>query len=484
MEYVFAILIGLAGLALLVGLAALVVQKLYKAGVFDWLAPRKGGSGRSLSLRLGLIGLLTLLTAVPLEFIEDLVRDRISYQNDARQNIAAAWGNAQTLAGPVLVVPYTARQTVEEKANDGTKNTRTVLVDRTVVIHPDRLDAAIALAPEQRSRGLHTLTVYTAQATLSGRLTLPSESDIAANVEQVHWQRARLVTLLNDTRAIVSGGPLLWDGAEVALQPGLRFGAEARTGIQAAPPLGVAGQTHAFSLPLAFRGSESLRVAPSGVETALTITSPWQHPSFDGAFLPTSREVGDAGFSAAWSISHLARAVPRLWTQGSREDAAYDLTAETAEVRLIDPMDLYGQVLRAAKYGLLIVGMTFLVFLVFELACGVLLHPAQQGVIALALSVFYLLLLSLAEQTTFLIAYGTAAAVTVAMIAAYAAALLQSWQRAMVAGTLLSGLYGILYLLLQAEDHALLMGSGLTVAGVGALMWLTRNLRPSEPVAA
>lgn len=468
---------GLIAVIFIGGLGLLIVHKLHKSGALAWLSPGEGKRGRSLSVRLALTGCLVLLTAIPLEFIEGLVRDRLSYQNDAHNSIATAWGESQTLAGPVLVVPYTVRKTVQETAPTGLTTSRTVSVERSAVVHPDQLTADISLAPEQRARGMHSLTVYGADAMLSGTLTIPENAEIAADAEVVHWDRARLMVLLSDTRAIISGGPLVWDGADVRLEPGARFGRRHKTGILAAPAVGSAGTVHHFDLPLSFRGSETLRVAPSGVETDLTLRSSWPHPSFDGAFLPTERAISDHGFTASWKISHLARAVPRLWTTGDDEEASHDLTAQTASLRLIEPVDLYGQVLRAAKYGLLIVGMTFLVFLVFELACGVLLHPAQQAIIALALSVFYLLLLSLAEQTTFLLAYGAAAGVTVGLIVAYAAALLQSWRRAAIAGGLLGGLYGILYMLLQAEDHALLMGAGLTVTGVAALMWLTRNLR-------
>ena len=104
-------------------------------------------------------------------------------------------------------------------------------------------------------------------------------------------------------------------------------------------------------------------------------------------------------------------------------------------------------------------------------------HVAQYGLIGLSLCVFYLLLLSLAEQIGFGLAYLASALgrrrprqpSTTGLCSAAAGP-------ALAFGAILAGLYGGLYGLLQLEDVALLTGSLLLFAVLSLAMWLTRNI--------
>jgi len=64
----------------------------------------------------------------------------------------------------------------------------------------------------------------------------------------------------------------------------------------------------------------------------------------------------------------------------------------------------------------------------------------------------------------------------VGLVSAYAATVLRSRSAAAMVGGILGVLYGYLYILLQLEDYALLMGSiGLFVV-LAAVMYLTRGI--------
>jgi hypothetical protein len=78
---------------------------------------------------------------------------------------------------------------------------------------------------------------------------------------------------------------------------------------------------------------------------------------FLGAFLPDERQVTPAGFSAAWRIPHLARSVPEAWSLA--ETGLERLQPHAFGVALIDPVDFYSLVNRAAKYGILFVALAF-----------------------------------------------------------------------------------------------------------------------------
>ena len=67
----------------------------------------------------------------------------------------------------------------------------------------------------------------------------------------------------------------------------------------------------------------------------------------------------------------------------------------------------------------------------------------------------------------------------VLMISGYTLAVMRERAKAITVFALLSGLYAMLYSVLQLEDYALLMGTGLLVLVLGALMVATRNLHRS-----
>ena len=143
----------------------------------------------------------------------------------------------------------------------------------------------------------------------------------------------------------------------------------------------------------------------------------------------------------------------------------------------IEPVVIYSRITRAVKYGLLIVGLTFLTFLVFELVSGTALHIVQYTLIGAALALFYLLVLSLAEHLGFAVAYIWATTLNLGMISLYVAAACQSRGRGMVLFSLLGTMYGLLYALLQMEDYALLAGTVVLFGVLVLLMFLTRGLR-------
>ncbi|HEV7785484.1 MAG TPA: inner membrane CreD family protein, partial [Thermoanaerobaculia bacterium] len=109
------------------------------------------------------------------------------------------------------------------------------------------------------------------------------------------------------------------------------------------------------------------------------------------------------------------------------------------------------------------------------------LHPVQYLLVGFALCLFYLLLLSISEHAPFGLAYLAAAAATVLLIGGYSAAILRGALRALLMTFVLGTLYGYLYVLLQLEDYALLLGSlGLFII-LALVMYLTRRIDWASP---
>jgi inner membrane protein len=111
-----------------------------------------------------------------------------------------------------------------------------------------------------------------------------------------------------------------------------------------------------FESRLELAGSGAFGIAPVGDQSTIRIAGNWPHPEFAGAFLPEARTVGKSGFEARWSVSKLARAYPGAWKIGSSSASVFD---SLASVRIIDPVDLYAQVDRLLKYGLVVIALAF-----------------------------------------------------------------------------------------------------------------------------
>ena len=92
------------------------------------------------------------------------------------------------------------------------------------------------------------------------------------------------------------------------------------------------------------------------------------------------------------------------------------------------------------------------------------------------LCLFYLLLLSLSEQLGFGPAYLIAALGVVALITFYVRSALQGWTAAGITAATLAVLYGFMYILLQNQDYALLIGSVALFVVMAAVMYLTRKI--------
>jgi inner membrane protein len=148
----------------------------------------------------------------------------------------------------------------------------------------------------------------------------------------------------------------------------------------------------------------------------------------------------------------------------------------TVGVSFIEPVNFYLLVERALKYALLFIGLAFLSFFLIETLSGARIHGVQYLLIGGAQVVFYLLLLSFAEQIGFDLSYLLAAAATVMLISAYAWSALKSSARAMVVFAVLSVLYALLFLLLKQEDYALVIGASAAFAAVAVTMYVTRNV--------
>ncbi|HEU0187399.1 MAG TPA: cell envelope integrity protein CreD, partial [Gallionellaceae bacterium] len=227
--------------------------------------------------------------------------------------------------------------------------------------------------------------------------------------------------------------------------------------------------TFNFDFPLELQGMASLSVLPSGNNTAVSLKSPWPHPSFGGGYLPRTRSVDESGFSAQWLVTNLAR------NSAVQADDAHK-GADVISVDFIDPVNVYLLSERAVKYGIMFVVLVFTAFFMFEVLRSLRIHPMQYLLVGLAMAAFFLLIISLSEHMSFLLSYVISGAACAALIGIYLAGVLKKRKPAMLFSGGIALMYAVLYGVLQSEDNALLMGTLILFGALAAVMVLTRNM--------
>jgi inner membrane protein len=448
----------------------------------------------SISVKLAIVFVLMLMFFVPWAVVYAIVSERTSRRAEAVQEVSNIWGGAQQIGAVVLTVPYRERTFVPASPANSAPGTELWTEGRARFL-PEALDVQAQMTPATRYRGVFPVTVYTARLKLTGRFAVPKASTLHLEQATMLWDRATVVIGMSHTKGVSPDASLTWDGKPLALAPSMDnvsglFG----RGLEASVPgLGAGASADSggelpFEITLQIKGTRSLAFLPTGKVTTVSLSSPWPDPSFTGGALPDERHGGPQGFDAQWRVGSFDRGYPQVWREnrGPRKEDGSDayapaqldaaVTSSAFGVDLVTTVDLYQQTERSVKYGMLFVGLTFLVFLLIELMRGVRVHPVQYLLVGGALMLFYLLLLSLAEHIGFGAAYAAASAATVGLIAMYAANAFRARREGLRTGALLAGLYGTLFVLLRLEDYALLAGAVLLFGVLASVMYLTRRV--------
>ena len=436
----------------------------------------------NISVRFFIIGVIAFLMLIPLEQVGYIVDERSSLHHQVLSNIASEWGNPQVVMGPVLVLPIVEKYNTTEKVTDNKGNeklvSKMIYRNKNVIILPKQLHKEIALHEHYRYRSIYKSLVYTTDIGVKGAFVLPDISKLSDALDEVRYDKAYLVMGLSDTKAIENVSALSFGTHSYTFEPGTMLNLKGiKGGFHTPLELNASQNNYTFDFTIKTNGSSFIRFSAFGEKTEIVVHSSWKHPSFQGAILPKERNITDEGFTAVWKIPSLARNFPQSWIY---ENHNYSVDGLLTGVNLYEPVALYTLIERSVKYGVLFILLTFLTFLVFEVTQKSKLHYVQYILIGLALGLFFLTLLSLSEHIAFLPAYIGASAITILSISIYTWFSNRSLLQFFSILTLLSALYTILYSLLQLEDYALLMGTGLMLLILFVLMWITRNLKASE----
>jgi inner membrane protein len=435
-----------------------------------------------LLIKLGAIFLVALSLLLPVVQIRELVSEREQTRSAVVADIARSTGYAQTITGPLLVVPYTrkVRSWSEERQGEPRRLIETQVSGQLTFL-PTDFELSGRLDVSERQRGIYRARVFDAEARITGAFDLKANYGITTDVGDYTFDTPHLALGISDIRGIGNALALTWAGESVAFEPGtatpvLPAGVNATLPV---PDLGSARRI-SYAIGLSLLGTGDFQVTPMGRDSRVLLTSNWPHPSFVGEFLPREREISADGFSARWQTSFFATNLENVVSACRDGAAGHPACAELGGrhfgVSFVDPVDHYLQSDRATKYAFLFIGLTFAACFLVEVLRRLSVHPIQYGLVGLALAVFFLLLLSLSEHLGFPLAYALSATACVSLIAHYVGSVVANAKLGVLFGGALGGLYALLYAILSAEDYALLIGSLLVFGTLGAIMVLTRKV--------
>jgi inner membrane protein len=418
--------------------------------------------GNNLLIKGIMVWVLIMVMLIPAHFVSELVEERQTRQEQVVNEVSGKWAGDQTVTGPVLMLPYLEEVTL--------KNNEKSIVTKMAYILPDELKITSTIEPVEKKRSLYSVMLYHSTIRLNGKFGKLPLSDLQIDPASVVWKDARIAIGTQDGTGIDDQGQVKWNGAQFTLDQGLPVNDVFTGGICGLVDVNAADSS-VFSISLSLNGAGKLYFSPVGKVTQLDMSAPWKDPAFDGKFLPVHSEVTKDKFSAQWKILPISHAAPKYW-----KDHAQNLTKDAFGVRLIQTTDGYSRIHRSVKYAMLFITLTFVFFFFLEAINNRRIHPVQYLLVGAALTIFYTLLLSISEYTGFNIAYMIAAVAIISLVTFYVHGIFRKRRIIVGFAASITALYTYIFVIIQSEDYALLLGSvGLFII-MAVIMYFSRGI--------
>jgi inner membrane protein len=430
-------------------------------GFLNWLK-------ESVTVKLLFIGFLILILIIPSSMIGSLISERASRQDEMEKDITDKWSASQLIQGPVLVIPYMRQY----KEKDVTKQ-----VTENLYVLPEALHIKAGVNSEILHRGMFETVVYNTTVKVSGNFKADI-SKLGLPAGQLFLDKAKLTFSISDLKGLKTN-PVITSGKQtLQAQPVFNEKGLFNNGLQADINLsGTQGAEVPFAFDLDLKGSQELSFLHTGKTTDVEVTGNWKTPSFDGRYLPDYRKVNDSGFTAKWRMLYFNRPFAQQWAANdtlinqmqNHGDAIFG-------VKLKVPVDQYQKTMRTSKYGILIILLTFISLFLTEIISKQKVHVFNYILIGAAMIIYYTLLLSFSEQIGYNLAYLIASAATIGLVSTFIASLLKNKKAAILFAIILAIFYVFIFVIIQLEDLALLIGSIALFIIVSALMYFSRKI--------
>ena len=439
----------------------------------------------SLTVRMFVVGVLTLILLIPLSFINSLIQERWDRKNNVVNEIANKWGEEVLIYGPILRVPYVTYESVW-KENPDTKSKYLEKESKMYYLYilPDDYNINTVLNPEIKHRGIYNSVVYNSDIKIKGKFDKTNYDLLDVSKEYIVWDKAKIVFQTSNLKGIKNNVCIdlngnIYNFSSKYVEPSYNdnytndnYWAREKdldetyldnkivdmynleSSILKISDIPDTGDVK-FNIDLKISGSERFKVIPIGKKTSVNIKSKYNNPSFIGNFLPYNSDKQDtSGFNAKWNVIDLNRGFSQFF-YGSLPN----LQKYSFGVNLLIPANQYQQSIRTTKYGYLVISLTFLIFILFQSISKIKIHPFQYLLIGLALTMFYTLLISISEHGGFLLAYLISSISVIGLISWYSYSILKHYKFVLLIFSSLSILYSFIYTIIQLENYSLIVGA-------------------------
>lgn len=421
-----------------------------------------------------MVGLLALFLLIPLSYVQSLIAERAERKKDVVEEVTKSWGTDVHIYGPILKVPYRiyTKTTLLNPQTNKQEISTTQTIDYTYFF-PDKADFKTIIQKDSSlKRGLYNVVVFSTDIKVQGSFTNPNFKKLQIDEANVIWDQATILVKTTNLKSSKSDLNLKMNDSTYAFESKAnkdKYYDDLESDVFNLKDL----KTLSFQFQMKYNGSNSVKFVPVAKNTTVSIDSDWQNPSFEGIFSANtgSKSITKKGFHADWAVSQVNRPF-------SQEYSEYvpQLNEYLFGVKLIETVDQYQQNERASKYGFLMIGLTFLIFFLIQTISKISIHIFQYGMIGLALVLFYTLLISITEHSSFSIAYAIATSSVIVMLFLYTLSILKSKKFSIFIALALAALYSFIYIIIQLENYALLVGSVGLFLILGIVMYFSRKI--------
>ena len=432
-----------------------------------------------------LVCLLVLGLLIPVPFILNLIEERQGNKEQVISEISDKWSGKQTVYGPFIEIVYF------ENVKDGEGKT----LKQQVIKYISANDLVIngQIDTQLKSRSIYDAVVYNSKLNINSKFMSYSQmlTEIGINAEEV--VSTKIIFGISDSKGyenkvVVQSNnksyPLTIDNTtaviDVSPEPKSteEYAGEPKKTVKSMPIQMMAQKIdpstfdfNQVSIHLLMKGSQMMNFIPSAINTKVDLTTNWNDLKYDGNFLPNTDPETKAGkTNVKWSIYQQNPLQGQIWQDAS------NFSDYSFGVNFLQMNDHYDKTYRSTKYAILFIGLTFVAFFFIESRNKFNIHLVQYALVGFAISVNFVLLLSLSEYLGFDVAYFISSAATILLISFFVNSFLKSFGLTFKITMMLTLLYVFIYSVLQLKEHALLVGSiGLFII-VAILMYYSKSI--------
>ncbi len=448
---------------------------------------------RQLAIKVIVILIIGAVILIPITMVKSKVYERQNYLEHAKHSVAQSWTGRQLLFTPIIVIPYHLSLSKRSTQETGFYvKEQTTSSDRYQLVLPTDITTNIEVANKSVFKGIYEIPIYNSEINISGEFSSTELDKAVRKIKSMAGfqsiEKPYISIYISDVRGVDKIPQLVLNQKNILLNSGSQL-PSLTSGLHSILSKSIGeldNKNLEFTFDLSLRGMDGLSFIPFADNATTRMSSDWPHPEFTGMSLPIDRNISSDGFEATWSSTLYSNNSAELLKQCIETSNCHDLPISSSGVDFIEPVDIYLQSERSIKYAMLFIGLSFITFFIFEHIKNIRIHPIQYAFVGLATAVFYLLLISLAEHIAFHWAYLISVSACASLLLFYVKYMLKRFSSALLFSLIITLLYGLLYVIVQAEDFALLMGSLLVFTVLSTLMVITRkidwyNLSTTEP---